>query len=98
MAKGERSGWLVLQNATLHWRTWGKDTVIYNEASRDTHLLGPIDAAVLDRLQKETANIAELVAHVTETLGIEGDDELYFYVDELLDKLEKLFLVEHVRR
>lgn len=98
MTKGRRLGWSLLKGARLHLRTWDEDTVVYNEASRDTHLLRPVDAAVLERLQKGPANIPELVDHVTKALGIEDDDELYFYVDELLEKLEKLALAERVHR
>jgi len=98
MAGGGRLGWSALENATLYSRTWGDETLVYSEASGDTHLLGPVDATVLDFLQKGSATIPDLVAHIVERLGIEEDDELYFYVSELLDKLETLALAEHTRR
>lgn len=97
MTTGGFSGWSVPRGA-LHWRTWGDDIIVYNEASGDTHLLRPVDAAVLERLQQGPARIPQLVAHVVEALRIEESDELYFYVDDLLTKLENLALVEKVRK
>jgi len=87
--------WSLLSGTALHWRRWGEETVVYNAASGDTHLLGVPEAVVLGRLEAQACNVPELVGHLAQALGLDADDdELYFYVDDLLTRLEGLALVE----
>ena len=89
--------WRAPSGSRLHWRSWDDEFVVYDSASGDTHLLDSVPAETLKILERQSANLSELVDMVAASLTIEADSELSTYLDELLSQFEKLGLVEQVR-
>lgn len=52
--------WHVAPTAGLLWTTWGDECVVYHGASGDTHLLNPIAADILRRLQSSPASVQDV--------------------------------------
>jgi PqqD family protein of HPr-rel-A system len=87
-----RWGWV--SGFALHWRSWDSETVVYHEGSGETHLLGPIESAVLARVHHQAATRAELAAHLEALLETGSIPELADYVGKLLNQLMGLGLIE----
>ena len=88
--------WRAPSSARLHWRSWDDEFVLYSSGSGDTHLLDPVAAEALRILEIESVSLFELVELVGRSLGIEPDDELASYLEQLIYRLEKLGLIEGI--
>lgn len=82
--------------ATLVWRTWGDEVVVYDPDSGDTHLLDTVGGAVLGCLQAEPLAIEACCAGLADRLGIDDDPALRRYVTDLVAQLERLGLIDLV--
>jgi len=98
MSATQSSRWQVPRRFELHWRSWGEEYLVFHGGSGDTHLLGEMEAQILKRLQQTPAHIPELVTELGSALTTDDDDEPYFFVESVLEALEKLALVERVAR
>lgn len=86
--------WHVLEGFSLHWRTWDEETVVYQEGSGETHLLGPIEVAVLQRIEHNPATRDQLATHLINLLEATPGTALLDYLDNLLDRFYRLALIE----
>jgi PqqD family protein of HPr-rel-A system len=93
---GEAPAWKVLQGATLLWRQWDGEYIVYNSASGDTHLLNPIAAAALRCLEQSPADVVHLTEWVVSEQGLEPEPELRQHLEKLLTQFEELGLIEVV--
>ena len=75
-------------------RRWGDETVVYNPASGQTHLLDLVSGEGLSCLQDSSLDLGTLCERMAGRLDIENDAELRQYVASLLSQLEELGLVE----
>lgn len=67
---------------------------MYQEGSGETHLLGPVEAAVLKRIERNPATRDELARHLAGLVQVEPDTPLLDYLEKLLDRFYKLTLIE----
>ena len=86
--------WTRSIGSELHWASWDRDEVIYDAASGDTHLLDPITALLLKRLQSAPANTGELADLVAAELKVDSGDELLARVYRSLVGLRSLWLID----
>ncbi len=86
--------WRVSEDFVILWEEWGEDTIIYHSGSGQTHLLNEIAVYVLQFLQHGSASFSALLA------GLDGNIEgglnagIRQNVRELLDRFERLGLIE----
>lgn len=59
--------WRIHALASLHWRCWDHEWVVFNVGSGQTHLLDEVTAAVLSSIEASPSNTAALSA-----LGLQG--------------------------
>ncbi|MGF1616074.1 MAG: HPr-rel-A system PqqD family peptide chaperone [Gammaproteobacteria bacterium] len=85
--------WQVLEGFQLHWRTWDEETIVFQEGSGETHLLGPIEAAVLQRIERHPTTRNELASQLMNVLEAPLGAPLGDYLDHLLDRLCQVGLI-----
>ncbi|MBC7455970.1 MAG: HPr-rel-A system PqqD family peptide chaperone [Massilia sp.] len=86
--------WRLIHGQTLQQRRWGDETVLYNDLSGDTHLLGATAICLLQALQASARDEATLVALVCAQLQVDADDTVAHETALLLASLCALSLIE----
>jgi len=86
--------WRLIHGQTLQQRRWGDETVLYNDLSGDTHLLGETAICLLHALQVSAHDEAALVALVCARLQVGADDTAAHETALLLASLSELSLIE----
>lgn len=91
----ERRGGLTQWNANnrLLVRCWDDESVVYNAASGDTHLLNAAATTVLRCLQTSPADAIELAGRVASALSIEPDHSLVESIERILQDFNLLGIV-----
>lgn len=85
--------WRVIPGQLLRHRVWGDDTVLYNELSGATHLLGPAACCLLEVLRHGPADNTALSAALLAQFDIDAPS-LPQELAALLDSLVRLDLIE----
>jgi PqqD family protein of HPr-rel-A system len=85
--------WSLRPGQTLQHRHWDGETVLYNDLSGDTHLLGEAAIVLLQALRTGPATHAALTAVLKDEFEA-GDDELGAEAESLLEHMKRLFLVD----
>ena len=88
--------WTRTLGSELHWASWDEEEVVYDAGSGDTHVLDPITALLLKRLQSTSAKTSELADLVAAELKVDSGDELLARVHRSLIGLRTLSLVDSV--
>jgi PqqD family protein of HPr-rel-A system len=86
--------WTRTVGSELRWASWDAEEVVYDAASGDTHVLDPITALLLKRLQSTSARTSELADLVAVELKVDSGDELLTRVYRSLVGLRSLSLVD----
>lgn len=86
--------WRAISAQQLHFRSWGDEFLVYNGLSGDTHLLGPVAAQVLLRLQEAPLDAAGLIEVLAPLMQTGEDEALMTEVEHLLVDLGSLELIE----
>lgn len=86
--------WRLIHGQTLRQRRWGDESVLYNDLSGDTHLLGETAICLLQALQASAHDEATLLASLCAQLQIEADDTAARETAALLASLCALSLIE----
>lgn len=91
--------WSLRPGQTLQHRQWDGETVVYNDLSGDTHLLGDAAIVLLQALRDGPATCAALAALLASEFEPDAaDDEPLDFegeADALLEHMKRLFLVDH---
>ena len=74
--------------------TWQDETVVYNDRSGDTHLLGESATALLTLLRAGRASSAALGAALCSAFALTPGDELDADLAQLLEQLRRFGLVD----
>ena len=88
--------WTRTVGSELRWASWDAEEVVYDAASGDTHVLDPVTAFLLKRLQSTSARESELADFVAEELKVDYYEELLVRVHRSLIGLRTLSLVNSV--
>ena len=94
--KNGGGNWRTVAGFHLHWREWGNECLVFQEGAAGTHLLGPLEAAVLRCVESAPAGEAELLAAVSAGLGVPADEELNARIDAVSAQLEVRGLIERL--
>jgi PqqD family protein of HPr-rel-A system len=90
---GTEKTWRASQ---LFWKSWEDGEIVFNVASGNTHLLTPLAAQVLHKLEKLPASSYELAEALAMNTGLKSDENLVMSVEELLANLDELGLIESI--
>ncbi len=85
--------WRLVRGQSLAYRCWDDETVLYNDLSGATHLLGPAALCVLEALRPGPAASAALAARLRAEFEID-DEAIGDELEALLGELSRLSLVE----
>ena len=88
--------WRVPAAASLRWRSWEGEHVVYHCESGDTHLLNPAAAEALKFLETRPAGADDLAEHVAARLSLAAGGQLRREMAELLAAFDDLGLIEPV--
>jgi PqqD family protein of HPr-rel-A system len=86
--------WARTVGSELHWASWDGEEVFYDAGSGDTHVLDPVTAFLLKRLQSTSATIRELADLVAVEYNIDPGDRLLARVYRSLTGLRTLSLID----
>ena len=73
---------------SLHWRPWGEEYVVYDEASSQTHVLDALTACTLLCIDTEGIEQSALIVEVSQHAGVDVDSvtqALPFMLNQLSD-------------
>ena len=79
---------------SLLWRQWIDETVVYNLAAGNTHVIGPVAAKILRRLEQRPSTASQLAENIASEFDVEPDQEVVEHVERLVSNLEELGLVK----
>lgn len=71
---------------SLHWRLWGEEYVVYDEASSQTHVLDALTACTLLCIDAEGIEQSALIVEISQHAGADVDSvtqALPFMLDQL---------------
>ncbi len=86
---------LCWSTESLLWRQWIIDeTVVYNVASGNMHVIGPVAAKILRRLEQQPSTASQLAENIASKYDVESDQEVVEHVERLVSNLEELGLVK----
>jgi PqqD family protein of HPr-rel-A system len=86
--------WRVPAHSRFHWRSWDDEYVVYHVNSGDTHRLNAAGARALHLLIAAPRTAAELAECLRDAFPGEADIPVLETVGELVQRLERLGLVE----
>ena len=88
--------WQLTSASGLRWHDTEEESLIFNPASGDTHLLDLVARSGLACLEKGPLTGEEICQHMAIQLQLNSDEDLRPYVSRLLNRLRGLGLVETV--
>lgn len=88
--------WKISRPASVTWRRWEDDWIIYHSVSGDTIQLDPIAAVTLMCLEAEPFDLAALTAQVAVELDLPVGETLSTKLAGVLDELARLGLIEPI--
>ena len=86
--------WRLIPGQSLQFRTWDGESVLYNDLSGDTHLLGDSAIHLLLALQASAQEQHALVDSLCAAFQVERDEEAEHEAASLLAELSALSLIE----
>jgi PqqD family protein of HPr-rel-A system len=78
----------------LLWKTWGEESIVFNESSGNTHLLNPTVAKILSIVQSQPSSTEEISLKIASESGLGADEKILQRVDVVLETLDNLGLIE----
>jgi PqqD family protein of HPr-rel-A system len=88
------SHWTCWSTESLLWRQWIDETIVYNPASGNTHVIGPVATKILRRLEQQPSTASQLAESIASEFDVESDQEVVEHVERLVSNLEELGLVK----
>lgn len=88
--------WQLTPGQLLLRRQYGEESVLYNDLSGDTHLLGGSAIHLLELLAQAPASNGVLLDSLATAIGCPRDAAFAAGAESLLAQLASLFLVEPV--
>jgi PqqD family protein of HPr-rel-A system len=76
------------------WKTWGEESIVFNESSGNTHLLNPTAAKILSIVQSQPSSAEEISLKIASESGLGADEKILQGVDVVLETLDNLGLIE----
>jgi PqqD family protein of HPr-rel-A system len=76
------------------WKTWGEESIVFNESSGNTHLLNPTAAKILSMVQSQPSSAQEISLKIASESGLAADEEILQRVNVVLETLDSLGLIE----
>jgi PqqD family protein of HPr-rel-A system len=78
----------------LLWKTWGEESIVFNESSGNTHLLNPTAAKILSIVQSQPNSAEEISLKIASESELGADEEILERVAVVLETLDSLGLIE----
>jgi PqqD family protein of HPr-rel-A system len=76
------------------WKTWGEESIVFNESSGNTHLLNPTAAKILSIVQSQPSSAEEISLTIASESGLDADKKILDRVNAVLETLDNLGLIE----
>ncbi|WP_274595964.1 HPr-rel-A system PqqD family peptide chaperone [Rhodoferax sediminis] len=86
--------WHLNELASLHWRCWGDEWVVFDAGSGQTHQMDTLTAATLLAVEACAGCIDQLVSRIASELTVTNDHELSNAVRGVLERLATTGLIE----
>lgn len=98
MNLGDEAVWSVTRGADLLWRRFQDDFIVYNTGSGNTHLLDLLSGEILQIIETRQPTTTYLRTHIDDARRSQHEGANDAYLDELLERFQRLGLVEPGQR
>ena len=88
--------WTAISAADLYWRTWGDETVVYNDLTGDTHRFDVLTETAMRAFARAPLDAAGLAGVMADFLGEDPDGMLADWCGRTIDRLAFFGLIEPV--
>ena len=86
--------WHLNMLASLHWRCWNDEWVVFDVGSGQTHQMDTLTAVTLMMVESTASTLPELVSRIADELLIPSDNQLSDAVGGILEQLAATGLIE----
>jgi PqqD family protein of HPr-rel-A system len=76
------------------WKTWGEESIVFNESSGNTHLLNATAAKILSIVQSQPSSAEEISLKIASESGLGADEKVIQRVEVVLETLDNLGLIQ----
>jgi PqqD family protein of HPr-rel-A system len=76
------------------WKTWGEESIVFNQSSGNTHLLNATAAKILSIVQSQPSSAEEISLKIASESGLGADEKVIQRVDVVLETLDNLGLIQ----
>ena len=87
----------IVPDATLHWKIWDDQCLVFNSASGQTHLLDPIPALLVRQIDEGCGDSEELFLRTAKVLDLDLTSHVRTTLQQILQQLDALGLIEASR-
>lgn len=97
LREGEGEGgvaWRLHRMASLHWRGWDGEWVVFDLGSGQTHQMDTLSAATLMALDAQAVGLPALVSRLADALQVAADQIPATTVGTILQRLQAAELIE----
>jgi PqqD family protein of HPr-rel-A system len=88
--------WQLNALASLHWRCWDTEWVVFDAASGQTHQMDGLTALTLMSIEGSPLAQAELQSRVSDEMQLPNNPELSNALNEILERLAAVGLIESI--
>jgi PqqD family protein of HPr-rel-A system len=89
--------WQLAEGSRLHWVSWDREYVVFNEGSGDTHFLDSFSAEILKVLEQFPGPEPALIERVADCLDLYPDAGLERRIRDAIQKFREAGLVDPAR-
>jgi len=86
--------WHLNSLASLHWRCWDRQWIVFDAGSGQTHSLDEITAATLSRIECEPTSTADLIALAARESNLGNVSAWSEALGSVLERLASVGLIE----
>lgn len=97
MSLSDETVWRITQGSELLWKRLEDDFLVYDTGSGNTHLLDLLSGNILQFIQSCRPTTRDLCAHMDSTRLPPHRNPSSSYLENLLERFQRLGLVEPVR-
>jgi PqqD family protein of HPr-rel-A system len=76
------------------WKTWGEESIVFNQSSGNTHLLNATAAKILSIVQSQPSSAEEISLKIASESGLGADEKVIQRVEVVLETLDNLGLIQ----
>jgi len=91
---GDPLHWSIVSDASLRWKIWDEQCLVFNGGSGQTHLLDPVGGLLLRTIEEASSDSEELFYRIAKLLDLDLTADVRSTLELMLRQLDELGLIE----